>query len=186
MVFKTLIIWELDNTGGKEVLYRSWKGRIYPRLKCTYSLSSCIGNYIQTFNSNIYGHAKSSGVIIVFTFQLNFDVYRPQRSCWKVFFLQACVKNSVHTGVCILAYTGADTPIGGHPPGSHSPGQTPARQIRPNRHTPGRNPPPQAHIPSLGRHPSSQADIPLPGQTPSLPGQTSHSPPHSAGIHSCF
>ena len=108
-----------------------------------------------------------SGVIIVFTFQLNFDVYRPQRSCWKVLFLQGCVKNSVHTGVCIPAYTGTDipqaaTPLGRHLPGRYAPTDTP------------------------------QADTPLPGQTSPpwaeapLPGRTLLSPvrPHlSTGRH---
>ena len=46
-------------------------------------------------------------------------IYRPQRSCGKVIFSQACVKNSVLGGClpqCMLGYT---------PPGRHTPGQTP-------------------------------------------------------------
>ena len=61
--------------------------------------------------------------------------YRPQRSCGKVMFSQACVKNSVHRGVCILACTGQIPPTqymlgymppaatavdGTHPTGMHS------------------------------------------------------------------
>ena len=75
-----------------------------------------------------------------------FYCYRPQRSCGKAIFSQACVKNSVHGGgggclpQCILGYTSlgrhptrADTPHpvhagidmataadGTHPTGMHS------------------------------------------------------------------
>ena len=46
--------------------------------------------------------------------------YRPQRSCGKVIFSQACVKNSVHGmgGVCLSACWDI------HPLGRHPPGQT--------------------------------------------------------------
>ena len=64
--------------------------------------------------------------------------YRPQRSCGKVIFSQACVKNSVHSGgggvslsACWDTPPWADTSLGRHPPGRHSSGQTPPRQTSP-------------------------------------------------------
>ena len=61
----------------------------------------------------------NSDIIRVLSFGVN--IYRPQRSCGKVMFSQACVKNSVHTvgDVCLSACW--DTPSGRHPP---PPGQT--------------------------------------------------------------
>ena len=71
--------------------------------------------------------------------------YRPQRSCGKVIFSQACVKNSVHSGGggSTSVHAGihprgqtppwadtpqADTPLDRHPPGRHPPGQTTPQQ----------------------------------------------------------
>ena len=62
-----------------------------------------------------------------------------KRSCGKVIFSQAYVKNSVHRGGCIPARTGTDNPPG------RPPGQTP-----PGRHPPDRHPRADTH---LGRHP---------------------------------
>ena len=103
--------------------------------------------------------------------------YRPQRSCGKVIFSQACVKNSVRGCLpqCMLGYTSL---------GRHPPGQT---------HPLGRHP--------LGRH-HPQADPPsqcMLGYTPVHAGI--HTPPcpvhagidmataadgmHPTGMHSC-
>ena len=55
--------------------------------------------------------------------QQQVHIYRPQRSCSKVIFSQACVKNSVHGGgglpQCMLGYTPLDRP----PMGRHTPPQ---------------------------------------------------------------
>ena len=91
-------------------------------------------------------------------------------------FSQACVKNSVHSGVCISACTGADTPpcqvhagiphwadtpLGRHkPPRQTPPGQrhpqadTPRQTPFPGRHPPWANPPAQ-HM--LGYTPPRQS-----------------------------
>ena len=59
--------------------------------------------------------------------------YRPQRSCGKVIFSEACVKNSVHMGgggrlpQWMLGYT-TPHPLGRHRPGRQPPGQTPPGQ----------------------------------------------------------
>ena len=61
--------------------------------------------------------------------------YRPQRSCGKVMFSQACVKNSVHRGrVSASMHAGIHPLPGSHPPGRHPTGQTPPA---PGRHRPG-------------------------------------------------
>ena len=81
-----------------------------------------------------------------------------KRSCGKVMFSQACVKNSVHRRgclpKCLLGYTPwadtpprADTPWadpqGRHPPGQIPPGRHPPQQTSPpSRHPPGQNPTP--------------------------------------------
>ena len=44
--------------------------------------------------------------------------YRPQRSCGKVIFSQACVKNSVMGGVCLSACWDTHSPGQKHPPPS--------------------------------------------------------------------
>ena len=59
--------------------------------------------------------------------------YRPRRSCGKVIFSQACVKNSVHMGgggVCLRH-------VGIHPPGRHPPRE----DTFPGRQPPGQIPP---------------------------------------------
>ena len=59
--------------------------------------------------------------------------YRPQRSCVKVIFSEACVKNSVGGGGLLASvHAGIHHP---HPLGSHPAGQTPL-----GRHPPGRHP----------------------------------------------
>ena len=61
-------------------------------------------------------HTTRAIEVSYFEFMLNLlnqikNCYRPQCSCGKVMFSQACVKNSVHReGVCIPACIGADTP----------------------------------------------------------------------------
>ena len=74
-----------------------------------------------------------------------------KRSCGKIMFSQACVKNSDHGGRCTPPLgRQADNPLGRHPHGQHPPM---------GRHPPGR----QVDTP-LGRHPlgqtSTQADTP--------------------------
>ena len=65
-----------------------------------------------------------------------YHYYRLQRSCGKVIFSQACVKNSVHTGGGVSLSACWDTPPWADtPPGRHPPGQTPPGQITP-RQTP--------------------------------------------------
>ena len=49
--------------------------------------------------------------------------YRPQRSCGKVMFSEACVNNSVHAGI--------HTPLVRHPLFRHPPKQTPHGQTPP-------------------------------------------------------
>ena len=82
-----------------------------------------------------------------------------KRSCGKVMFSQACVKNSVHRGKVW------QTP----PFGRHLPWQTPL----PGRHTPWQTPIPGRH--PLGRHP--------PGYTPPWadPLALGKPPPHPDG-----
>ena len=54
------------------------------------------------------------------------DFYRPQRSCGKVMFSQACVKNSVNReGVSASVHAGIHPP-GQTPPGRHPPAVTAA------------------------------------------------------------
>ena len=70
-----------------------------------------------------------------------------KRSCGKVMFSQACVKNSVHMGEVY-------TPLGRHPSRRH-----PSRQTLPlGKHPPGQtqDTPPGRHPTPLGRHPSRQ------------------------------
>ena len=62
---------------------------------------------------------KQDLIVLLFIFTIR------KRSCRKVMFSQACVKKSVHGGVCIPSCTGADTPLGRHPPRQTPPGQTP-------------------------------------------------------------
>ena len=110
-----------------------------------------------------------------------------KRSCGKVIFSQACVKNSVHRG---QVYT---------PPGRHSwqtpvwadttpPGQTPhpwadspQADTPLGRHpwtdTPGQNPTLWADTPPMGRHPSP----PPPRKTDTAADGT-----HPTGMHSCL
>ena len=64
-----------------------------------------------------------------------------KQSCGKVMFSQACVKNSVHGGVC------QTFPLGRHPLGRHSPGRHPLGRHSPWADTPLRQTPP------FGRHP---------------------------------
>ena len=86
---------------------------------------------------------------VSFTYHLCFFTVR-KRSCGKVMFLQACVKNSVLGG---QVYTPLGKhpllgrhPPGRHPPGRHPPGQTPFSGHPPMQAPPGRQAP-------LGRHP---------------------------------
>ena len=92
-----------------------------------------------------------------------------KRSCGKVMFSQACVKNSVHRGDVCQTHTPprADTPwidaprqkpLGRHPLGRHPHGQTPQT---------GRHPP------FRGRHPSHQQTA------------TAADGMHPTGMHSC-
>ena len=72
-------------------------------------------------------------------------IYRPQRSCGKVIFSQACVKNSVHRGggVCLSACWDthsprqtpplADTPWADTPRQTHPWADKPFRQTHPRR-----------------------------------------------------
>ena len=56
------------------------------------------------------------------------NFYRPQRSCGKVMFSQACVKSSIHMGVYTsMHWAGGwvDTPWADTPWPTHPPGQTP-------------------------------------------------------------
>ena len=67
-----------------------------------------------------------------------YHYYRLQRSCGKVIFSQACVKNSVHRGQGGVYLSACwDTPPRQTPPARHPPGQAPPRQT----HPPGRQPP---------------------------------------------
>ena len=43
-----------------------------------------------------------------------YDFYRPQRSWGKVIFSEACVNNSVHRGVCVVAWGACVVALGGH------------------------------------------------------------------------
>ena len=91
-----------------------------------------------------------------------------KRSCGKVMFSQACVKNCVHGGG---VYTPGQTPLGRHPPW-----QTP-----PSRHPLGRPPPGQTPLQAdtpLGSHPPWAVTTPS-GQSPPS-GQT---PPPTDGYH---
>ena len=61
----------------------------------------------------------SSSKIVLLTLITFVVYYRPQRSCGKVIFSQACVKNSVHGGClpqCMLGYTHTQTTPGQTPP----------------------------------------------------------------------
>ena len=84
---------------------------------------------------------------------LFFLYYRPQRSCGKVIFSQACVKNSVHKrrGVCLNACWDTHTP----PWQMHTPWCLPQCMLGytpPRRQTPlGRQPPPRTDTPSTRR-----------------------------------
>ena len=92
--------------------------------------------------------------------------YRPQRSCGKVIFSQACVKSSVHGGRGVSASVDAGIhPLGRHPPSKHPPRQTPL-----GRHPPLCRPPRQTSL--LGRPP--------PQQTATVADGT-----HPTGMHSC-
>ena len=75
------------------------------------------------------GPASLNEIMIIQKFN-----YRPQRSCVKVIFSQACVKNSVHRGVSALVHAGI------HPPGRHPP---PWADTTPS----GRHPPPPGQTP---------------------------------------
>ena len=96
-----------------------------------------------------YGCIKS--IIIL---QLLYIFTARERSCGKVMFSQACVKNSVHKGGCLTNTPWEDTPRANTPPG-----QTPH---------------PWADTPYLGRHP-------IPGQIP--PGQSSLAGRHPLDRH---
>ena len=100
--------------------------------------------------------------------------YRLQRSCGKVMFSQACVKNSVHRGVCIPACTRAETPsLGRHPP----PEQTPPCPVHAGIHTPTQCMLGYTNTPPL---PSAFWDIP-----PLPPTATAGDGTHPTGMHSC-
>ena len=95
------------------------------------------------------------------------NFYRPQRSCGKVMFSEARVKNSVHSGG-VGVYTSMH--FGRHPPaqcmlGYTRPGQTPHGQTSPWQT------PPWADTPSLGRDPLADTS---PGQTPRPLPPSSH------------
>ena len=109
-----------------------------------------------------------------------FYFYRPQRSCGKVMFSQACVKNSVHRGVCLSACW--DT----HPPWSDPGGSVyPGRVCVSQHQYTLRWTPPQADTPLArhppGRHPSGQT--PLLGRHPRA--ATAADGTHPTGMHSC-
>ena len=62
-------------------------------------------------------HLSEFSLLPFYTF--GFKYYRPQRSCGKVMFSQACVKNSVHRGEGVCPSACWDTLPGQTPPGGH-------------------------------------------------------------------
>ena len=107
-----------------------------------------------------------------------------KRSCGKVMFSQACVKNSVHGGRCTPPGQTGRHPLGS-PPGKNPLGQTPpwADTSHLDRHLPlGRHP--LRQTPPTGRHPHrqtpSQVDTPLHQMATGADGR------HPTGMHSCF
>ena len=72
--------------------------------------------------------------------KIRISSYRPQRSCGKVMFSQACVKNSVRGG-CVSQHALEQTP---HPVMLR---YTPPCPVHPGMHNPqGRHPPPPARF----------------------------------------
>ena len=108
--------------------------------------------------------------------------YRPQRSCSKAIFSQACVKNSVHRGdVCHSACWDTPSP-GRHPTWADTPqAETPHGQTLLGRHPQAEMPPGQT---PLGRHPG--ADTPLGRHPPPQEAATAADGTHPTGMHSCI
>ena len=114
----------------------------------------------------------------------NLNFCGPQRSCGKIIFSQACVKNSVHVGGCLpqcmLGYT--HTPWADTTPGRHRPGQTPLPSACWDTHT---HPP----LPSVcwDTHTPTQCML---GYTPcpvhaGIDMATAADGTHPTGMHSC-
>ena len=91
-----------------------------------------------------------------------------KQSCGKVMFSQACVKNSVHGGVCLSAcwdtppWRQTPSPGGRHPSleaDTHRWRQTPL-----DRHPPGQTPPLWRQTPHLGTHTPGGRPPPPPGR----------------------
>ena len=124
---------------------------------------------------------------------LSLYFYRPQRSCGKVMFSQACLKNSVHReGVYPSMHWGRHLPLPSACWDTHPPGQTP---IPLSRHPHVQTPLPAGQTPlPPGRHPSPWVDTPPPwADTPPrwpLQGASRQAPwalqiTHPTGMHSC-
>ena len=100
------------------------------------------------------------------------DIYGLQRSCSKVMFSQACVKNSIHGGVYPSMHLGRYIPPGRY---THL-ASTPPWQVHPSRqvHTPWQLHPPRQVHPPAGTLPAWAGTLPAWAGTPPArypPGQ---------------
>ena len=89
--------------------------------------------------------------------------YRPQRSCGKVIFSQACVSHSVHRdGVSASVHAGIHTPQAGTPP-PHWAGTPPGRCTPMGRYTPWQVQPPFPTTVTAadGKHPTGMLSCKL-------------------------